>query len=285
METVFNSRRNFIRLISLSSLALTLPGFRFLNKIKPKAQIGIQLYTVRREIETELEKVVQRIAEIGYEGIETYPLPENITVKHAAKVFRKNKLEVFSMHTDLPEPANFDAIVRMAEEYKCNRVVYPGWPEGEKYRDVEGIKRTTELYNTINESLRKEGLEFGLHNHWWEFETHDEVIPFYYLLENLDKSIFFEIDTYWVKTAGLDPSKVLKDFGSRAPLLHIKDGPAEKGDNQYNMVPAGKGSLDFESIVEAGADNTKWLIIEFDEYKGEILEGIEESYKYMNELG
>lgn len=284
MSSIISSRRNFIKAIGLSSLALALPGFKYSNLLKTKAQIGIQLYTVRKQIETDFENVIQRIASIGYKGIETYPLPENITVQHAAEIFKKNNLQIFSMHTDLPDENNFKSIIKMAEIYESERVVYPGWPEGEKYKGLEGIKRTTELYNKINSDLRKEGLKFGLHNHWWEFEDHDGVIPFYYLLENLDENIFFEIDTYWVKTAGMDPAKVLKDFGARAPLLHIKDGPAVKGDEQYKMVPAGKGTLDFSSILKNGGDNIEWLIIEFDEYDGDIFEGIEGSYNFIDKL-
>lgn len=284
METLDNSRRSFIKFISLGSLALTLPGFDLLSKIKPKAQIGIQLYTVRREIETDFEGVIKKIAEIGYKGIETYPLPANLTIKDAARIFKQNKLTILGMHTDLPEQGDVDPIVSMAEAYDSERVVFPGWPEGEKYKGLEGIKRTTELYNTVNQALKKKGLKFGLHNHWWEFESKDGVMPFYYLLENLDKDIFFEIDTYWVKTAGLDPAKVLKDFGSRATLLHIKDGPAVKGDKQYAMVPAGEGTLDFKSILKSSENNAEWLIIEFDEYDGEILKGIEKSYTFINKL-
>jgi len=69
----------------------------------------------------------------------------------------------------------------------------------------------------------------------------DGYYPFYYLLEHLNKEIFFEIDTYWAKTAGQNPAKVLKIFGKRAPFLHIKDGPAIKGDEANKQVPAGQG--------------------------------------------
>jgi sugar phosphate isomerase/epimerase len=126
-----------------------------------------------------------------------------------------------------------------------------------------------------------------LHNHWWEFEKTDYgIYPFYYLLENLDKDVIFEVDTYWTKVAGLDPANVLFDFGNRAPLLHIKDGPAVKGDPMYKHVPAGEGTLDFRSIVKAGGENIKWMIVEFDEYEKDIFDGIKKSYEYLtkNEL-
>lgn len=35
--------------------------------------------------------------------------------------------------------------------------------------------------------MKTQGLRFGLHNHWWEFEETDGIYPFYYLLEHLDE--------------------------------------------------------------------------------------------------
>ncbi len=194
-------------------------------------------------------------------------------------------LVVLGMHTPLPVGDQRDAVVTMAEAFNCTRVIYPGWPQGEKYKNVEATKRTTETYNEVAAFLKTRGLRFGLHDHWWEFEKTDGIYPFYYLLEHLDKEIFFEIDTYWAKTGGMNPARVVRDFGKRAPLLHIKDGPAVKGDTMYNQVPVGEGSLDFPAIVKAGGKNIEWMIVEFDEYDKDIFDGIKSSYAFLTKNG
>jgi sugar phosphate isomerase/epimerase len=174
----------------------------------------------------------------------------------------------------------------MAEAYESDRMVYHGWPQDDKYKNTDALKQTTALYNEISIALKTAGIKFGLHNHWWEFEKNEEsVYPFYYLLENLDPDIFFEIDIYWAKTSGQDPVKVLTDFGKRAPLLHIKDGPAQKGDLMYKHVPAGEGTVDFSGVVKAGGKNIEWMIVEFDEYEHDIFEGIQKSYSYLTKNG
>jgi sugar phosphate isomerase/epimerase len=96
------------------------------------------------------------------------------------------------------------------------------------------------------------------------------------MLQRLDESIGFEFDTYWVKTAGQDPVSVVQEMGSRAPLLHIKDGPAVR---DQAMVAVGDGVMDFASIlVNAAAD---WLIVELDRCDTDMMQAVEDSYHYM----
>jgi hypothetical protein len=49
----------------------------------------------------------------------------------------------------------------------------------------------------------------------------------------------------------------VRDFGERAPFLHMKDGAAVKGSKIYNSVPMGEGPLNFLLIVKASGKNIK----------------------------
>ena len=280
------SRRSFLKFVGLSAAAGLLSNSLVAEPGKRKANIGLQLYTVRHQIITDFDKTMERIAAMGYLGIETYALPDSVTLEHASKVFRDLHLKVLGMHVDLPVGEKQDLALKLADAYQCDRVIFPGWPEEEKYKDLETIKRTTDGYNKVSSFMNAKGLRFGLHNHWWEFEKHSYgVEPFYYLLKHVDPNVFFEIDTYWAKTAGRDPAAILRDFGKRAPLLHIKDGPAIKGDQANRQVPAGEGVMDFGSIVKAGGIHTEWMIVEFDEYEKDIFDGIQRSYAYLTSKG
>ncbi len=280
------SRREFIKIMALGGAALTMPGCDLVQSKKYVPNLGIQLYTVRKTIEQDFEAAIRKIAETGYLGVETYFLPEQITLQRAGKTLKDAGLKVFSCHCNLPVGDDRETALRMAEAYENDRMVYHGWPQGDKYKNADALKNTTAVYNEISVALKAAGIKFGLHNHWWEFEKNEEsVYPFYYLLENLNPDIFFEIDTYWAKTSGQDPAKVLTGFGRRAPLLHIKDGPALKGDLMYKHVPAGEGAVDFLGVVKAGGKNIEWMIVEFDEYEHDIFAGIKKSYGYLTKNG
>ncbi len=299
-----SDRRDFLKLVGLGTAALTLPKFDlFANDRRNNymAKIGIQLYTIRKEIEKDFDTSVKKIADMGYYGFETYPLPKSVTLEHAAKKFNEFGVEVFGMHYDLPvTKEEKEMALRMADAYKCSVLVYHGWPKDEAiknldpienivnwpkveaYATLEAIKKTVELYNEAYEFLKTNGLTLCYHNHWWELEETDYgVIPLYYLVENLHPEIFFELDVYWASVAGHNPAEVINDLGDRIKFLHIKDGPAVKGTTTYNHMPAGSGTIDFNDITETGGKNIKWMIVEFDEFKGDIFYGVQQSYNYL----
>ncbi len=275
------SRRSFLKILGLSAVAGTLASSILEATTKTKAKLGMQLYSVRKQIEKDFDATMERVAKIGFVGVETYALPAHVELDHAAKVFKRVGLQVLGMHVELPVGEKREEALKLAAAYGCDRVIYPGWPEGDKYKDLDAIKKMVDTYNETAAFMKSRGLRFGLHNHWWEFEKTAGFAPFEYLLEHLDADVFFEIDTYWVKTAGRDPAAVVKQFGKRAPLLHIKDGPAVKGEKSFAQVPAGDGVMNFGAIAKAGGENTEWMIVEFDEYDKDIFDGLAKSYRYL----
>ena len=122
------------------------------------------------------------------------------------------------------------------------------------------------------------GLELGLHNHWWEMQPVEGHIPYEMLQELVDPAVFFELDVYWAKTAGRDPVALVSELGKRAPLLHIKDGPATPA---APMTAVGDGSLDIAAIVQAAHDTADWLVVELDVAATNMMHAVERSYEYL----
>lgn len=125
-------------------------------------------------------------------------------------------------------------------------------------------------------------MKFSIHNHAFEFALVDGVPAINTLIKYLNPGINFQLDTYWIKVTGQDPVAVVADFGKRAPLLHIKDGPAtQDGD----MTALGEGLMDVPGIIKAGEPNTEWLIVELDRCATDILEAVKRSYQYLVNIG
>ena len=145
-----------------------------------------------------------------------------------------------------------------------------------------GLRLRMEL-NAANELARQRGVRLGYHNHHWEFMTFvDGVTAHEKFFGLLDSSVFAEIDTYWAHLGGSDTAAALKGLDARAPLIHVKDGPAE--DPQSDMVAVGEGTLDVPAIVTA-TDDAEWHIVELDHCATDMFEALDQSYHFLTEGG
>jgi sugar phosphate isomerase/epimerase len=282
------SRRNFLRISSTASLAASmLPLIGPVEKMTPTAKVALQLYSVRNELEKDFSGTLRRLAGIGLKTVETAFWPKEVTIKQAAKNVKDAGLSVSSCHIDIPIGDKKSTMLIVAESFDCKRMIWHGWPEDKRYDNLDGTKELVGIYNEASNFAKSNGLEFGLHNHWWEYRNRvGGRFVYEWLLEGVDKDVFFEIDTYWVKVAGQDPAAIIEKFGSRAPLLHMKDGPALWNDslpkdNPDPMVALGTGTQNFPAIVRAADDHVKYMIIEMDKVATDVFQAIEKSYQYL----
>lgn len=245
--------------------------------------VALQLYTVRDLLNRDFVGVVRRVADIGYAGVETAGFPEGVSPGQAAALFAECGLTVTSAHLPLPLGDDRQQVLETAEALGIQRIV-SGHVPPEEYRDRKRLKRTIDRLNEAHEAAAARGQQFGLHNHWWEFQAVDGAYPYQAWLDELHPEIFFELDLYWIKSAGLDPLQMIERFGHRAPLLHVKDGPAGR-DTDAPMVAVGDGSLDYPAIIHAAANTAEWLIVELDRCATDMMTAVERSYRYLVDEG
>ena len=181
----------------------------------------------------------------------------------------------------------FDFIARKAAEIGYVGVETAGFPgttpeaAAKLFADLGlevCIKATAHRFNEAADVCRQAGLTFGIHNHWWEFQEVEGALGYKHLLEDLDDDVLFQLDAYWVQTAGADPVPILRELGSRAPLVHVKDGPC---DREKDMLALGEGVTDISGLIAAGADNVDWWIVELDRCETDMLEAVVKSYDFL----
>lgn len=238
--------------------------------------IAVQLYTVREALAKDFAGVITKIAEFGYVGVETAGFP-GTTPTEAAKLFQDLGLTVCSMHSPLPLGDKKNEVLETAARFNCQRIV-SGSLDRAYYSSVDQIKQACDLLNEANQVAVENGLSIGVHNHWWEYEPVEGQYPYEIMRERIDPAVFMEIDVYWVRVAGFDPVKIVKEWGDRAPLLHIKDGPAIHG---FAQLAVGEGIIDTPAVIEAGQGVTEWLIVELDQCDTDMLTAVEDSYTYL----
>ena len=243
--------------------------------------IALQLYTVRDVIaQKDYETVIRQVAQLGYVGVETAGFP-GTTPEAAGKLFKELGLAVSSIHKfPIPTPADKQEILDILGALGTKNVVSGAGPDN--FKTVETTRTTCEKLNAAAVMLAPHDVKLHIHNHWWEYLKVGEKYAYEYMLDFLAPEIYFQIDTYWVKTAGVDPAAVVKRMGKRAPLLHLKDGPAQQ---KVHQTAVGEGVLDFPAIVKAAAGNTEWMIVELDSCATDMMEAARKSCQYLTGKG
>jgi len=244
------------------------------------APIALQLYTVRKVAEKDgYINTVKKVAAMGYAGVEPAGFPGS-SVQEAAKAFKDLGLTVPSAHVPMPIGEKKNETIDIMKALGSKRAISGLGPN--EFATIDLVKQACAKFNEAYENAKAAGLEFGIHNHWWEFQQVEGKMVYKMMLEQLNPGIFFEIDTYWVKTGGCDPAAVVAEMGKRAPLLHIKDGPAQQ---KVPQTAVGEGVLDFPAIVKAAGKNVEWLVVELDDCATDMLEAVDKSIKFLTQRG
>ena len=142
----------------------------------------------------DIKSTLKRIADIGFEAVETTFWPESISVKQAAQYIKDAGLSVCSAHIELPTGDQKAVLLETAKELGCRKMICHGWPEDIRYSSLGGAKQLVAVYNEANRFAKANGLQFGIHNHWWEFRNKvGKRFVYEVLLESLDPDIFLKL--------------------------------------------------------------------------------------------
>jgi sugar phosphate isomerase/epimerase len=243
--------------------------------------IGLQLYSLRDSLATDFEGVIRKVAAQGYAGVESANAAfVSTTPKVAARLFQELGLQVPSAHIGLPLGDKKNEVLDTMHTLGSKNLVCAFLP-AEEFASEDRIKFHCDELNKADEVARENGMQLFYHNHWWEYRQQINGRSAYkVMLENLAPTVGFEVDTYWVKTGGYDPADIIREYGSRASLLHIKDGSTNEKDA---MVAVGNGIMDWSSIIPAA--KAEWLIVELDRCDTDMLEAVGRSYTYLTSKG
>ncbi len=242
-------------------------------------QISLQLYTLRFILPNDFDGLIRKVAAAGYNGVETAGFA-GTTPEKAGKLFKELGLKVSSAHIQPPVGDAKNEVVETMRAIDCTTLVNTQI-RPEDVKTPEEIRRTVDRLNAAYQACKENGLSMGVHNHWWEYTKMDFGYPYQMMKQLLDPGIFFELDTYWIQVGGVDPIAAVKEFGSRASYLHIKDGPAVKG---QPMTAVGDGVINVKGLVEAAGSNAKWLVVEMDEVATDAIEAVRKSAAYLRTL-
>jgi len=271
--------------------------------------VALQLYSVRNEAAADLPGTLAQIKAMGYQGVELAGIPEGYSAQQVQELLQKIGLEPISAHIPLDELlADPVSTLRAYREIGCRYVAIPFLPE-ERRPGSTGFAQTIADIRRLGTLCGEQGLTLLYHNHDFEFVKLGERYGLDVLYDEVDASLLqTEIDTCWVKVAGVNPSAYLLQYSGRAPVVHLKDFYMKDGkrpeklyelmgvqsdgkqaeEELFGFRPVGEGQQDMPAVLasceQAGAS---WVVVEQDlPAPGDTaLDSVKRSRAYLAEQG
>lgn len=235
---------------------------------------GLQLYSINDYTADDMEYAFGRIQEFYYKFVEFAGFFGKSSEEIKA-LLEKYNFGVIGAHVPVKEIiADFDAVVKYHKEIGNTNIVIPAY-------EIYNKELVYELRDFINEYQPKfeaEGMKLYFHNHDKDFkENKDGVVPFEVLWN--ETNVLFEVDTFWVFFAGLDPVKFMEEHKERIGLVHIKDGLMDRTPKSL-----GEGVAPVRACVDYALEQGWPMIVESE---GQIPDGINDvkrCYKFFKRM-
>ena len=263
-------------------------------------RIGLQLYTVRDTMKTDFEGTIAKVAATGYKEVEFAGYFAH-SPKDVRAILDKNALASPSCHVtyDVVEK-KWPETLEAAKIVGHNYIICP-WIDEKQRAEPGGWKRSAELFNKAGEASKKAGIQFGYHNHSFEFIPADSLggkLPYDFLLaETNPKLVTMELDLCWISVAGKDPLAYFEKYPGRFPLVHVKDWIKDpNATDSYKgatgssvkiggrLADVGQGTIDWKRIfAHSEKAGIKHYFVENDEPKS-AFDDIKVSYDYLHNL-
>lgn len=225
--------------------------------------IGLQVWTVRNQLEQDIPGTLRAIKAAGYAQVE---LMRTLNARDFLPSARELGLGITSAFIDWdalvkPTAASAAALtetVKLGREIGLRYLVF-GYIDKGNRETIAQMKRHAAAANAFGRQCRDAGIQLCYHHHSFEFAPLEDgrTTGWDILVHELDRDLVkFELDVFWLALGGLDPLRTLQELRGRVAQVHLKDlAPGTPRNWDEGAVPPdafrelGRGGLDLKKII------------------------------------
>jgi sugar phosphate isomerase/epimerase len=249
-------------------------------------KFAAQLYTLREFTKTpaDIARTFGRVKKMGYDAVQCSALGP-IDPKELANLLKQEGLTCCATHVSRDRiEKETQAVIDDHHLWGCKYTAIGGF-----FPKVDVTAQTwsqfASEYNAVAKKFAGSGVSIGYHNHSHELAKYGGKTALAMLCDELDPSIWMEIDTYWVAHGGADPVQWIKRVAGRIPCAHLKDMAINNKSEQF-MAEVGEGNLNWPDILAACEKaGVEWYIIEQDVCYRDPFESLGISLKNLQAMG
>lgn len=245
-------------------------------------KVGLQLYTVRDNLEKDFEGTIAKVAALGYQGVEFAGFYGR-TASQINELLKKHNLEVVGSHTQYTELLqDAQSLIDYNKEIGNRYIIVPFLSEEHRSNWPEVFTNLRKLGELCNQN----DVVLLYHNHEFEFtEKLGEHTVFDAMYTEVPASLLqVELDSCWVQYGGYDPIEYIQKYAGRLPIVHWKD--FKRTDKGAQTVELGEGEVPVAAIADATEKaGAEWLVVEQDSCLQPPLQSIEQSMNWVKSYG
>lgn len=244
------------KIIFLTALPFLLVQIAFAQKPLYTFPFGIEAYTFRRSLPTSPAKTLDTIKMMGFTEMEG--MGGNISPQEYKKLCSVRGISIPAIGADYKELVEHpDSVVRRAKILGSHYVMCAWIPHNDGVLTFDDAKKAVADFNKMGRFLNDHGITFCYHAHGYEFQPYQKGTLLDYIINNTNPAwVSFEMDIFWIQFGGGDPVALLKKYGNRWKLMHLKD--LKKGTKKdltgqtfdENDVTLGTGEIDMPAILK-----------------------------------
>jgi sugar phosphate isomerase/epimerase len=278
------SRRTFIRNSALAATAAGIFPKASFSSFK-KDYIGLQLYSVRDDMNKDASGTLKKVADSGYKNVEHAGYGNGKFYGYAPKDFKTLLdglgLKMISGHTFLGY-THWDSTKKdfsdswkqtVADAATAGQefVVSPGIDDRCR-KTYDDLVNWMDVFNKCGELCKSHGMTFGYHNHGWEFSTvlNNQKVYDIIMQKTDPKLVAQQLDIGNLYDGGAVAIAIVMQYPGRFELFHVKDEiKATQGGEPYESTILGEGIVGTKQVCDQGKkDGTKYFIVEQESYQG-----------------
>jgi sugar phosphate isomerase/epimerase len=284
------SRRNFLKISAVgavSTLLLSPYSVKAVPVGTKTTNLGLHFYTIRDAMQADVPGTLKKVADIGFKFIELASYADGKFYGYQPSDFRKMTddlgLDILSSHAIIDvKGITLDEAKRIAEDHTkigVNYCIHP-WIVPEARKTLTSYKKLAAELNKVGSVMKEFKIQFGYHNHNFEFDTVEGKVPYYdILMAELDKDLVtMELDLFWAVKAGQNPVEMFHKYPGRFQILHLKDTFTKEASG--NLSPIGVDIKELKKILAAkDIAGMKYLFTEMDATTdGKLFDEIKENF-------
>lgn len=252
-----NRRRFAAGLAAVGSAILVRDARAWQAEPPPQSfEIGLELYSLRREIAADLPGTLALVREMGFREVEV-PGYYGLTVGEFRKALDRAALRATALVAQWDEfEKDISTIAGDLATLGASWAILPWIPHGDRFELADAQRAVTRMNGWASE-IEKAGCRFAYHPHGYEFQPAPGGTLFDVLASKTDSSVYFEMDTFWIAWPGQDCVRLLNKYPHRFRLLHLKDlkkgvtGNLSGSAPDEDSVAVGDGVIPWAEVLSA----------------------------------